>query len=142
MQGFKQLGLRLLVNRCVHRLAIAATSVATAALAAASVAAAAESAAAEPAATEPTAAVAAAAVAAAAIAAAAVAAAVAAAAIAAAVGFAPVPEQQRLWMCRPERRVMAEQSEVLHRVCAWQRGRLRRDCPLSGCKVWVRLLDR
>ncbi len=56
--------------------------------------------------------------------------AVAAAATAAAVGFAPVPEQHRLWMCRPKRRVMAEQSEVLHRVCAWERGRLCRDLQL------------
>ena len=52
-----------------------------------------------------------------------------AAAIAADVAFRPLPFQHRLWMCRPKEWVV-QQSDMLHRVCAWEWGRLRRDFPL------------
>ena len=53
----------------------------------------------------------------------------AAAPIAADVAFGPVSVQHRLWMCRPKQRVV-QQSDVLHRVCAWEWGRVRRDLQL------------
>ena len=54
---------------------------------------------------------------------------IAAAAIAADAAFGPVSVQHRLWMCRPKQRVV-QQSDVLHRVCAWEWGRVRRDLQL------------